>query len=226
MSASQPGSDSTAPTAVSGATPARLSFPFEEARFPWLSMLLEAYHTTDRGVVEGIRRAQAQGRRLACGRGWAACCRSHTTIPVYPLELIGMTWYAAEQVRGPVRERLKQQLREYRARPACPFLIDETCAIHPMRPMACRQFNVFDRVCAEGEDAYYTRRGDVMTPIKRFADDAFYTVLPFYGVRKRSGRRRAVKEGRIHALARVLRELYWASVAGKMDEFDRHRSGE
>jgi hypothetical protein len=103
--------------------------------------------------------------------------------------------------------------------------VDEACAIHPMRPMACRQFNVFDRVCAEGEDAYYTRRADVLTPIKRFSDDAFYTMLPFYGIRKNSERRRAVREGRLHALARVLRELNWASVADKMDEFDRARSG-
>jgi Fe-S-cluster containining protein len=111
------------------------------------------------------------------------------------------------------------------ARPGCPFLVDEACAIHPMRPMACRQFNVFDRVCVEGEDAYYTRRADVLTPIKRFSDDAFYSMMPFYGIRKNSERRRAVKEGRMHAMARVLRELNWASVADKMDEFDRTRPG-
>lgn len=225
MTASQRQSDSPGQSSGSGAPPARLSFPFEEARFPWLAPLLDAYHTTDQGVAEGIRRAQAQGRRLACARGCAACCRSHTTIPVYPLELIGMTWYATEQVRGPVRERLKQQLRDHRNRPGCPFLVDEACAIHPMRPMACRQFNVFDRMCAEGEDAYYTRRADVLTPIKRFSDDAFYTMLPFYGIRKNSERRRAVREGRMHATARVLRELNWASVADKMDEFDRTRPG-
>jgi Fe-S-cluster containining protein len=225
MSANQFLSDATKPSSGSGAAPARLSFPFDGARFPWLPMLLDAYHMTDQGVAEGVRREQAQGRRLACARGCAACCRSHTTVPVYPLELIGMTWYATEQVQGPARERLKQQLRDHSTRPGCPFLIDEACAIHPMRPMACRQFNVFDRVCAEGEDAYYTRRADVLTPIKRFSDDAFYMMMPFYGVQKNSERRRAVKEGRLHVLARVLRELNWASVADKMDEFDRSRPG-
>jgi hypothetical protein len=32
------------------------------------------------------------------------------------------------------------------------------------------QFNLFDRACAEGEDAFYTRRRDLLTPIRRFAD--------------------------------------------------------
>jgi Fe-S-cluster containining protein len=225
MTARRVVSDSPGQSPGGDASPARLSFPFEEARFPWLPPLLDAYYTTDQGVAEGIRRAQAQGRRLACARGCAACCRSHTTIPVYPLELIGMTWYATEQVRDSERERLKQQLRDHRSRPGCPFLVDEACAIHPMRPMACRQFNVFDRVCDEGEDAYYTRRADVLTPIKRISDDAFYLMMPFYGIRKNSERRRAVREGRQHAMARVLRELNRASAAKKMDEFDRARPG-
>lgn len=59
-------------------------------------MLLDAYATTDAGVAEGIRREQVGGRALACGKGCSSCCRTHTTIPAYPLELIGMSWYATE----------------------------------------------------------------------------------------------------------------------------------
>ncbi len=201
----------------------RLSFPADEAIHPWLSRLLEAYHITDEGVTEGIRRETEQGRILACAKGCAACCRSHITIPVYPLELVGISWYVTEKLEGDQRARLQQQLREYREQPGCPFLIDDACSIHPLRPMACRQFNVFDKVCAEGEDAYYTRRQDVLTPIKTYTDRAFDVTLPFYGIEKKAERRKAIREGSIHRIAKVLRECNWGSLAEKMEAFDRNQ---
>ena len=134
----------------------------------------------------------------------AACCRSHKTIPVYPLELVGLSWYVTEKVAAPVREKLRDQLRHHAEGESCPFLVDNVCSVHPLRPFACRQFNVFGEVCAEGEDAYYTRRSDVMTPIKRYTDDAFYTVLPFYGITQKAQRRKAATTGHLHQLAQVL----------------------
>lgn len=202
------------------APPARLSFPEDERRLPWLGMLLDAYHIADEGVAEAVRREQRQGRQLACAKGCSACCRAHTTIPVYPLELVGLTWYAAEHIAGPIRSSLKAQLRGHVEGEPCPFLVDGVCAIHPLRPLACRHFNVFGQVCAEGEDAYYTRRGDVMTPIKRYMDDAFYTMLPFYGVAKSAERRRFIKRGAMHSLAKVLQQCNWSSVAEKMDAME------
>lgn len=198
----------------------RLSFPQDEQRQPWLAPLLEAYRIVDEGVAEGIARAARQGRRLACGKGCAACCRSHLTIPVYPLELVGIYWYATERLEEPMRSRLKAQLRAHVSGAPCPFLVDEACSIHPLRPMACRQFNVFDSVCAEGEDAFHTRPQDVLVPDRRRIDAAFFEVLPFYGVKGKRERRDALKKGLQHALAKVLQEQDWAKLAGRMDERD------
>lgn len=197
--------------------PRRLSFP-DEGRLPWLLVLLDAYHLIDQGVYEGVRREERQGRRLACAQGCSACCRSHLTIPVYPLELMGLYWYCSERLTGDLRARVTGQLRAQTPGQPCPFLVDGSCAVHPMRPVACRQFNVFDRVCAEGEDAFHTRRGDVLTPIRRFADQAFDRMLPFYGITKRHERREAIKTGRLHTLARVLQGLEWARLAERMDK--------
>jgi Fe-S-cluster containining protein len=205
--------------------PRRLAFPEDEQRLPWLAPLLDAYHIIDQGVHEAVRRQERQGRRLACAKGCSACCRSHTTIPVYPLELMGLYWYAVERLQGPPRERLAVQLKEGVAGGACPFLVDGICSVHPMRPIACRQFNVFDKVCTEGEDAYHTRRADVLTPIRRYADDAFYRMLPFYGIEEKRERRKAVKDGRLHALAKVLQDLDWTKLAERMAPADRRAAG-
>jgi Fe-S-cluster containining protein len=197
--------------------PERLHFA-DEARLEWLRPLLDAYHRIDEGVHEGVRREEAQGRRLACANGCSACCRSHLTIPVYPLELMGLYWYCGERLAGPLRTRLAAQLAAFVPGAACPFLVDGSCAVHPMRPIACRQFNVFDRVCAEGEDAFHSRRGDVLTPLRRYADEAYDLMLPFYGIKDRKERRAAVKTGRIHALARVLQGLDWGRLAQRMGQ--------
>ena len=198
----------------------RLAFPGDEARQIWLSMLLTAYAVVDAGVADGIAREESRGRKLACHKGCAACCRSHTTIPVYPIELIGITWYAVEKLTGPVRERLKQQLRAHSKGEPCPLLVDNVCSIHPLRPMACRQFNVFGQVCAEGEDAYYTRRADVLTPIRAYVDAALDTVLPFHGVVQEEQRRALIETGEVHRLVKVLQEYDWAKLAERMQAFD------
>jgi Fe-S-cluster containining protein len=199
----------------------RLHFPDDEEKQHWLADLLLAYAVCDQGVAEGIRRAEKQGKTLACKKGCAACCRSHTTIPVYPIELLGMSWYATEKIQGEKRETLKQQLRDYKQREGCPFLVDEACSIHALRPMACRQFNVFDKVCKEGEDAYYTRRKDVLAPIKKFTEQAFEVTLPFYGVTSKTEKRQVLKNGSIHQLARIMLENNWDTLAGKVTTRNR-----
>jgi hypothetical protein len=71
--------------------------------------------------------------------------------------------------------------------------IDGSCSIHPMRPIGCRQFNVFTKPCARGEDPYYTRREDVLVPISDYTDRAFAAVLPFYDMKREGDLTRAVK---------------------------------
>lgn len=41
-------------------------------------------------------------------------------------------------------------------------------------------------------------------------------MLPFYGLKARHERRRAVTQGSLQALAKVLRELAWSKLAGRM----------
>ena len=66
---------------VRAAKAARLAFADDESRQAWLALLLEAYAVVDAGVNEAIHREEKQGRTLACHKGCAACCRSHTTFP-------------------------------------------------------------------------------------------------------------------------------------------------
>ena len=119
---------------------------------------------------------------------------------------MGISWYVIEKLEPSLRDQLEQQLLNINNINTCSFLLDGVCGIHPMRPLACRQFNVLDKACIEGEDAFHTRRHDVMTPIKRFMDEAFDTMLPFYGIKHNSERRKANKQGVLHALAKVMRE--------------------
>lgn len=198
----------------------RLRFPEDEARLPWLAILLEALHITDAGVAEAIRRETAQGRRLACRKGCASCCRTHVDIPVYPLELMGIAWYVAEKLQGPDRERIREQLQRAEHLDACPFLIDSRCGIHPLRPQACRLFNVFDTPCAPGEDAWHTRRQDVLTPLPAWRDRATERMLPFYGVKGRKAIRQALRDGAIHRLARSLRACRWEALVARMEQED------
>ena len=203
------------------ATSARIQFPTDEARQPWLKLLLDMQQLADHAVSEGIQRETRKGKSLACARGCASCCRTHTDIPVYPLELMGIAWYAAEKLEAPIRAQVQAQLQQHATRDACPFLVDETCAIHPLRPMACRHFNVFGHQCAPGEDAFHTRREAVLTPVKALKDKALRVMLRYHGIKSETERRRQVETGEIHRLAQSLRDLRWETLAARMDAFDK-----
>lgn len=202
----------------------RLSFPEAEKQHPWLSLLLQGYHLTDQGVLEGIRRMEKKGYRLACAKGCAACCVTHRSIPTYPLEMTGLTWYLTEVLEGELRARIMESLRMREPGDPCAFLIDGACGVHPMRPMACRQFNVFNTPCEIGEDAFYTRRNEVLTPPPEYADEAFFTMLPFYGVTNKAERRKTVEKGLIHTQAKDMQSLDWLAVYRKMRAFDRAKA--
>ncbi|MEO1767097.1 YkgJ family cysteine cluster protein [Thiobacter aerophilum] len=170
----------------------------------------------DSSVATSIAHAESRGRRLACARGCAACCRSHADIPVYPLELMGLYWFVLERLQGRLRTQVAQQLAHWRTLPGCPFLVDEACAVHPVRPMACRLFNVFDRACAEGEDAFHTRPGDVLVPEQAAKREALLLLLAGQGVADEVTREELVTTGAVHRLAQNLRALPWENLAARM----------
>lgn len=196
----------------------RLSFPDDEKKRSWLKLLLDAYQIVDKGVAAAIGSARKKGRKPACSKGCATCCAKD--IPIYPLELIGISWYVTEKITGPVREVLKKQLSGFIKVSPCPFLLEGACSIHPMRPIACRQFNVFGKPCEEGEDPYYTRREDVMDPLKKHVDQAFFIMLPFYGVEKESERIKIIERGDFHKMVKELQACNWKELAEKMERFE------
>lgn len=196
------------------------SFPSDEAGKPWLRLLLEGYRIIDRGVSKAIAEERKKGRALACSRGCSSCCYSKD-IPIYPLELSGIIWYSNEKISGELRDMLKKQLSESTKGLPCPFLVKGVCMIHSMRPMACRQFNVFGMPCESGEDPFHTRREDVMDPVKRYVDQAFYLMLPFYGIEKEDERIRMVETGEFHKMVKELHACNWKELAEKMDRRDK-----
>ncbi len=134
-----------------------------------------------------------------------------------------MSWFIVEVLSGDLRLKLKlkHQLKHLSAHQGCPFLIENSCSIHSLRAMACRQFNVFGKRCGITEDAYYSRRQDVLTPIKKYTDATINTMLPFYAIKNKAERRKAVKNGQIHQYAKVMRELSWENLLAKMEDFDK-----
>ena len=117
---------------------------------------------------------------------------------------------------GPLREALKSRLASRDAASGCPFLIDNACSIHPVRPFGCRQFNVFTAPCGPGEDPYYTRRDDVLQPHPDYLDRAFAAVIPLY-----SGVRKDDMQGAIRIIRTQIMNLLsydWSKLASLMEQ--------
>ncbi len=129
-----------------------------------------AFALTNALVSRGIAGEAEAGRALSCKAGCGACCRH--MVPVSPpeafhlMEVIGRMQpprrtavegrfdaaVATLERHGMVDELLSPPLTDQPVLPvarryfelgmACPFLEDESCGIHPDRPVVCRDYNV------------------------------------------------------------------------------------
>ncbi len=195
----------------------RLRFPDDERRLPWLSRLLDAYAIADTGVAIAVRETEKKRKKkLACGKACGACCVHQKDLPLYPHELVGIYWYATEKIAGPARDVLRGRLANRAAGSGCPFLIESSCSIHPLRPVGCRQFNVFTTPCAPGEDPYFTRRNDVLEPIPEYLDRAFAAVLPFYNLKAEGDASGAIRTVRSQIMN--LLSFDWSKLAALMEK--------
>jgi Fe-S-cluster containining protein len=194
----------------------RLHFPDDERRLPWLSLLLDAYAIADTGVAVAVRNVEKREKKaLACGKECGNCCVHQKDLPLYPHEIVSIYWYVSEKITGPVRDRLRDRLAKGAAQ-GCPFLIDNSCVIHPMRPVGCRQFNVFTTPCAPGEDPYYTRREDVLQPDQNYLDRVFAAVLPFYNLKREGDLSIAIRT--IRGQIMNLLSFDWSKLASLMEK--------
>jgi len=194
----------------------RLRFPEDELRLPWLPMLLDAYAIVDTGVAIAVRdEEKKRKRKLACTKGCGNCCVHQKDLPLYPHELVGIYWYASEKMSEPGRAILRARLANTPADSACPFLVENACSIHLVRPVGCRQFNVVTSPCAPGEDPYYTRRDDVLSPPADYTDRAFGVVLPFYSLDRERGLAEAIRLVRSQIMN--LRSYDWSRLVAVMD---------
>lgn len=117
----------------------------------------------------GEAQARRAGHKISCAKGCGACCRQLVPItPTEARELAAVVATMPPERAAEVRKRFDEALsrlenaalpsrghpdtdkaayREYsltyfRQGVACPFLLEESCSIHPERPLVCREYQV------------------------------------------------------------------------------------
>lgn len=156
---------------VIGGEPVRLELLVPEGPVAVEDVLPIFQGLTDLFVTRGAAKAEAAGRTVSCRAGCGACCRQIVPVSdAEARALAGLVDAMPEPRRSQVRQRFDDALaalaaggllaRIDRAREqsgddiselgldyfhqgiACPFLEDESCSIHPDRPLACREYLV------------------------------------------------------------------------------------
>jgi Fe-S-cluster containining protein len=113
-----------------------------------------------------------EGRTVSCKAGCGACCRQMVPLSIFEAEALGdWIRTLPEPQQQELERRFQNALRKFAAsglidrmvneewlartesardlaikylyeRVPCPFLVDESCSIHPIRPLACREYLV------------------------------------------------------------------------------------
>lgn len=137
-----------------------------------VSALLPVFQRVADGLVGlAEERAAAEGRTVSCTKGCGACCRQLVPISeVEARRIAELVDEMPEPRRSEIRERFRraterlaqagllERLRDnadfvegevapfgvayFRLGVPCPFLEEESCSIHPDRPITCREYLV------------------------------------------------------------------------------------
>ena len=116
------------------------------------------------GLVNAVVEAAEMGKAISCRKGCGACCRQLVPVsrtegerllqvvaamPAERQETLKTRFAAAEMAieAGGLGERRGRSDRElstayFALGVPCPFLEDESCSIHPERPLVCREYLV------------------------------------------------------------------------------------
>jgi Fe-S-cluster containining protein len=137
-----------------------------------LAVLLPVFREVTETVVNvAVKAIEAEGQTISCKAGCGACCRQLVPITETEARLLrDMVQALPEPRRSEVLARFAEGLRRleqgglldklrhpenfsldelkpigldyFHQGVPCPFLEDESCSIHPERPMACREYLV------------------------------------------------------------------------------------
>jgi hypothetical protein len=92
---------------------------------------------------------------MACRKGCPTCChvpvRTDAQSVIRIVEHVRQSWPVVERIKLKARidahvEATKDDyaFAAVADRPACPFLVEDSCSVHTVRPMVCRAFNSTD----------------------------------------------------------------------------------
>ncbi|MFC1875371.1 YkgJ family cysteine cluster protein [Chloroflexota bacterium] len=198
----------------------RLEYPDDEARYPWLSTLLDTYHVIDSGISIELKQEELKRKaKVACHRGCSNCCLN-PTIPVTGPEIWGISWFASEKLEGSVREVVSKQILHQTETTQCPFLVNKLCSIYPVRPTACRIIFMFGVPCKPYEDIAETRMSDILHHNSDLGMRAAMTLLPLFGIKGKRDKEKAFKEGYMRSVAVRMHKISWMPLYHQMKKFD------
>lgn len=140
------------------------------------SLALKVFQEVDDLVDREVARAVEKGRKPTCSKGCSHCCRQELYAPRAEVEAM-IEWLesSAPHLLEGLKARIAAWLDWYRSQypklvaggiarrdafyhhgPPCPALVDDACAVYPVRPMFCRTHYVTSPVDAcrpEGDSA-------------------------------------------------------------------------
>jgi Fe-S-cluster containining protein len=134
--------------------------------------MLPIFQAVTSSFVElGVGEIESQGEKISCKAGCGACCRQPVPIAeIEAFQIAELVENMPEPRRNEIKRRFAEGVEHFRENKwfermerypemdakerhelvleyfyegvACPFLEDESCSIHPHRPLSCREYLV------------------------------------------------------------------------------------
>jgi uncharacterized protein len=191
----------------------------DEKIYRWLTPLLDAYKIHDQGLKSDLKK-EPNKEQIACRKGCHSCCLQHA-IPVNNFEVMGMAWFASQHISSLQRDKLISNIKHSRQSLACPFLVDESCSIYPVRPLACRGFHILGNICEIGEDPIESRPGDIWFPSRNTTKKTAFAMMATVGIINHREKEQKFNDDFMLKITKQLHEVEITEVLELIAKFDK-----
>jgi Fe-S-cluster containining protein len=126
---------------------------------PGIEAMLKTFELTDQTMREQMQ-AQGVEHKIACKKGCSVCCKN-VEMPILSAEIETIGWHIKNRVGRELRRKILNKVDKQKPNSvACPFVINDSCSIYQVRPLACRTYLIMNQACRPGENILETRFDD------------------------------------------------------------------
>lgn len=180
-----------------------------------MKRILQVYQNVDEIIDKELTE---HGADIACKKGCDNCCK-HIGFPILEPEAFAIAAHIKEQANNEINQTIRKQIDQYEpGQQECPFLVDTTCGVYAVRPLACRTHYIHGETCTPEDVTSDNRINDIHRYPESDMVEAHLPLMDCYGIKGREQQVIAFCSGVVEMASMPMNSINWRGILDHIEK--------